>query len=263
MNFHVLTLFPEMIEQGLNTSITGKAISKGLLSLNAVNIRDFSENKHNRVDDYPYGGGAGMVMAPGPVYRCYESVCNKINEKSAIDNETDKEESKENPPVRVVYLTPQGKVFNQEIAEELSKEEDLIFLCGHYEGIDERVLEMIVTDYVSIGDYVLTGGELPAMVMIDAISRLVPGVLNNETSAEFESFMDNLLEYPQYTRPDVYMDKKVPEVLLSGHHMNIEKWRREQSIIRTYHNRPDLLKEANLTKKEEAFLNSYKKKIES
>lgn len=285
MNFHVLTLFPEMIEQGLNTSITGKAISKGLLSLNAVNIRNFSENKHNRVDDYPYGGGAGMVMAPGPVYRCYESVCNKINEKIAIDNDVDKEknkeekieenieeyveknieentdEIKEKKPIRVVYLTPQGKVFNQDIAEELSKEEDLIFLCGHYEGIDERVLEMIVTDYISIGDYVLTGGELPAMVMIDAISRLVPGVLNNETSAEFESFQDNLLEYPQYTRPDVFMEKRVPEVLLSGHHMNIEKWRREQSIIRTYHNRPDLLEKANLTKKETAFLNSYKKKI--
>lgn len=289
MNFHVLTLFPEMIEQGLNTSITGKAISKGLLSLNAVNIRDFSENKHNRVDDYPYGGGAGMVMAPGPVYRCYESVCNKINEKIVIDNAVDKEknkeekieenteenteeyveknieentdEIKEKKPIRVVYLTPQGKVFNQDIAEELSKEEDLIFLCGHYEGIDERVLEMIVTDYISIGDYVLTGGELPAMVMIDAISRLVPGVLNNETSAEFESFQDNLLEYPQYTRPDVFMEKRVPEVLLSGHHMNIEKWRREQSIIRTYHNRPDLLEEADLTKKETAFLNSYKKKV--
>lgn len=261
MNFHVLTLFPEMIEQGLNTSITGKAISKGLLSLNAVNIRDFSENKHNRVDDYPYGGGAGMVMAPGPVYRCYESVCNKINENTHIDNDVDDAvKNKEKKSVRVVYLTPQGKVFNQDIAEELSKEEDLIFLCGHYEGIDERVLEMIVTDYISIGDYVLTGGELPAMVMIDAISRLVPGVLNNETSAEFESFQDNLLEYPQYTRPDVFMEKKVPEVLLSGHHMNIEKWRREQSIIRTYHNRPDLLEEADLTKKEIAFLNAYKKK---
>lgn len=262
MNFHVLTLFPDMIEQGLNTSITGKAISKGLLSLNAINIRKFSENKHNRVDDYPYGGGAGMVMAPGPVYRCYESVCNKINEKYDVDIEVNKCEVKANKPVRVVYLTPQGKVFNQEIAEELSKEEDLIFLCGHYEGIDERVLEMIVTDYVSIGDYVLTGGELPSMVMIDAISRLVPGVLNNETSAEFETFQDNLLEYPQYTRPEVFMEKKVPEVLLSGHHMNIENWRREQSIIRTYHNRPDLLEQANLNKKEAVFLDSYKKNNE-
>ncbi len=262
MNFHVLTLFPEMIEQGLNTSITGKAISKGLLSLNAINIRDFSENKHNRVDDYPYGGGAGMVMAPGPVYRCYESVCNKINQNQNYDYEVNNSDKKVSKPVRVVYLTPQGKVFNQEMAEELSKEEDLIFLCGHYEGIDERVLEMIVTDYVSIGDYVLTGGELPSMVMIDAISRLVPGVLNNETSKDFETFQDNLLEYPQYTRPEVFMDKQVPEVLLSGHHMNIEKWRREQSIIRTYHNRPDLLEHANLTKKEEAFLNLYKKNNE-
>lgn len=245
MNFHVLTLFPDMIVQGLNTSITGKALSKGLMTLNAIDIRDFSMDKHKKVDDYPYGGGAGMVMAAEPVYRCYQSVCEKMNKKK----------------VRVVYLTPQGKVFNQSIAEELAKEEDLIFLCGHYEGIDERVLDEIVTDYVSIGDYVLTGGELPSMVMIDAISRLVPGVLNNETSAEFESFQDNLLEYPQYTRPVEFMNKKVPDVLLSGHHKNVDTWRREQSIIRTYHNRPDLLEDAVLTKKEVDFLEKYKKSI--
>lgn len=233
MNFHVLTLFPEMIGEGLNTSITGRALNKGLLSLNLVNIRDYAENKHNRVDDYPYGGGAGMVMAPGPVYRSYEAVCKNLNKKP-----------------RVVYLTPQGEVFHQKKAEELAKEEDLVFLCGHYEGIDERVLEMIVTDYISIGDYILTGGELPAMVMIDAISRLVPGVLNNETSAEFESLQDNLLEYPQYTRPEVFMEKEVPSILLSGHHANIEKWRREQSIIRTAKNRPDLLEKAELSKAE-------------
>ncbi|MFV0341287.1 MAG: tRNA (guanosine(37)-N1)-methyltransferase TrmD [Anaerocolumna sp.] len=243
MNFHVLTLFPDMIKQGLHTSITGRALDKGLLGLNAVNIRDFSENKHNHVDDYPYGGGAGMVMAAGPVYRAYESVNENISS---------------NKKVRVVYLTPQGKMFNQTMAEEFAKEEDLVLLCGHYEGIDERVLELIVTDYVSIGDYVLTGGELPAMVMIDSISRLVPGVLNNDVSAEFESLQDNLLEYPQYTRPDVFMDKEVPEVLLSGHHGNIEKWRRQQSIIRTYHNRPDLLENAVLTKKEQDFLVKYK-----
>lgn len=233
MNFHVLTLFPDMIGEGLNTSITGRALNKGLLSLNLVNIRDYAENKHNRVDDYPYGGGAGMVMAPGPVYRSYEAVCKNLNKKP-----------------RVVYLTPQGEVFHQKKAEELAKEEDLVFLCGHYEGIDERVLEMIVTDYISIGDYILTGGELPAMVMIDAISRLVPGVLNNETSAEFESLQDNLLEYPQYTRPEVFMEKEVPSILLSGHHANIEKWRREQSIIRTAKNRPDLLEKAELSKAE-------------
>ncbi|MDF2802485.1 MAG: tRNA (guanine-N1)-methyltransferase [Anaerocolumna sp.] len=243
MNFHVLTLFPDMINQGLHTSITGRALNNGLLSLNTVNIRDFSENKHNHVDDYPYGGGAGMVMAAGPVYRAYESV---------------KENIPTNQRMRVVYLTPQGKVFNQQMAEEFAKEEDLVLLCGHYEGIDERVLELIVTDYVSIGDYVLTGGELPAMVMIDSISRLVPGVLNNDVSAEFESLQDNLLEYPQYTRPEVFMDKFVPEVLLSGHHANIEKWRKQQSIIRTYNNRPDLLENAVLTKKEQEYLNGYK-----
>lgn len=240
MNFHVLTLFPDMIRDGLNTSITGRALQKGLFSLNLVNIRDYAENKHNRVDDYPYGGGAGMVMAPGPVYRSYKSLCENI---------------KKTP--KVIYLTPQGKVFNQSMAENFAKEEDLIFLCGHYEGIDERVLEMIVTDYVSIGDYVLTGGELPAMIMIDAIARLVPGVLNNETSAEFESLQDNLLEYPQYTRPEVFMEKEVPNILLSGHHGNIEKWRREQSIIRTAKNRPDLLHKATLNKKELIFLENY------
>ena len=242
MNFHVLTLFPEMIEQGINTSITGRAIEKGLISLNAINIRDYAGNKHGQVDDYPYGGGAGMVMQPGPVYRSYESVTEKIGYKP-----------------RVIYLTPQGKVFNQSMAEEFSKEEDLVFLCGHYEGIDERVLEMIVTDNVSIGDYVLTGGELPSMVMIDAISRLVPGVLNNDVSAEFESFNDNLLEYPQYTRPEVYEGKPVPEVLLSGHHKNIESWRREQSIRRTLERRPDLLEDASLTLKEQKFLDSLLK----
>lgn len=242
MNFHVLTLFPDMIEMGLHTSITGRAIDKGLLSLKTVNIRDFSENKHNRVDDYPYGGGAGMVMAAGPVYRAYEA----IKENISSDKRT-----------RVVYLTPQGKVFNQTMAEELAKEEDLILLCGHYEGIDERVLDLIVTDYVSIGDYVLTGGELPAMVMIDSISRLVPGVLNNDASAEFESLQDNLLEYPQYTRPEEFMEVKVPEVLLSGHHAKIEEWRKQQSIIRTYHNRPDLFDKVILNKKEKEFFNRY------
>lgn len=244
MNYHVMTLFPDMIRQALDTSIMGRAMEKGVITLNTVDIRDFSENKHNRVDDYPYGGGAGMVMAPGPVYRTYQHIMEQIKNK---DNKKEK--------TRVIYVTPQGKLFHQNMAEELAKEEDLIFLCGHYEGIDERVLEMVVTDYVSIGDYVLTGGELPVMVMIDAISRLIPGVLNNEVSAEFESLQDNLLEYPQYTRPDSFMDKKVPEVLLSGHHANIEKWRREQSIIRTLKNRPELLKDAILSKKEREFLN--------
>lgn len=233
MQFYIMTLFPEMVMQGLSTSIIGRAVNKGLLSIEAVNIRDYAFNKHSSVDDYPYGGGAGMLMQAEPVYQCYRALEEKMNKKP-----------------RVVYLSPQGKTFNQTMAEEFAQEEKLVFLCGHYEGIDERVLEEIVTDYVSIGDYVLTGGELPAMIMVDAISRLVPGVLHNDVSAEFESFQDNLLEYPQYSRPEMWHDKKVPEVLMSGHHANIEKWRREQSVIRTARNRPDLLEKAELTEKE-------------
>ena len=208
---------------GLNTSIIGRAIEAGLLEINAVNIRDYSTNKHMKVDDYPYGGGAGLVMQPEPVYRAYKDLEKDMKKKP-----------------RVVYLTPQGTTFHQEMAKELAKEEELVFLCGHYEGIDERVLEEIVTDYVSIGDYVLTGGELPAMVMIDSISRLVPGVLHNDDSAGDESFENGLLEYAQYTRPPVFLDKEVPEVLLSGHHENIRKWRHEQSVKRTKERRPDL-----------------------
>jgi tRNA (guanine37-N1)-methyltransferase len=235
-----------MILQGLNTSITGRAIDKGLISVNAVNIRDFSEDKHKKVDDYPYGGGAGMVMNAEPVYKAYGYLANHIKQSKEHPDATRKP--------RVIYVTPQGSIFHQQMAEEFSKEEDLIFLCGHYEGIDERVLEMIVTDYVSIGDYVLTGGELPAMVMIDAISRLIPGVLNNDISSEFESFQDNLLEYPQYTRPETFLGRKVPEVLLTGHHANIEAWRRQQSILRTYERRPDLLEKAALTEAEREYL---------
>ena len=237
MNFHVLTLFPEMIMNGLETSILGRAAAKGIVSFEAVNIRDYTLERHGKVDDYPYGGGAGMVMQAEPIYRAYEALVEKIGKKP-----------------RVIYMTPQGQTFNQSIAEDLAKEEDLVFLCGHYEGVDERVLEMIATDYLSAGDYVLTGGELPAMMMIDCISRLVPGVLNNNVSAEFETFHDNLLEYPQYTRPEVFMGKKVPDILLSGHHANVEKWRREQSIIRTLKNRPELLEDAFLSKKEQKFL---------
>ncbi len=230
MNFHVLTLFPDMIRDGLGTSITGRALNKGSISLNAIDIRDYTTDKHNNVDDYPYGGGAGMVMQAEPIYNAYMEVIEHIH----IEDNAQKKP-------RVVYVTPQGKVFNQDMAKEFAEEEDLIILCGHYEGVDERVLELIVTDNVSIGDYVLTGGELPAMVMIDAISRLVPGVLNNDASAEFETFYNNLLEYPQYTRPEEFMGMKVPEVLRSGHHANIEKWRLEQSLERTKQRRPDLL----------------------
>ena len=237
MNFHVLTLFPEMIMNGLETSILGRAAAQGIVSFEAVNIRDYTLERHGKVDDYPYGGGAGMVMQAEPIYRAYAALVEKIGKKP-----------------RVIYMTPQGQTFNQCIAEDLAKEEDLVFLCGHYEGVDERVLEMIATDYLSAGDYVLTGGELPAMMMIDCISRLVPGVLNNNVSAEFETFHDNLLEYPQSTRPEVFMGKKVPDILLSGHHANVEKWRREQSIIRTLKTRPELLEDAVLSKKEQKFL---------
>lgn len=234
-----------MIEQGMNTSILGRAIERGHISLTATDIRDYAGNKHNKVDDTPYGGGAGMVMQAQPVYAAYEAVKEQIGYRP-----------------RVVYLTPQGSVFHQKMAEELAKEKDLIFLCGHYEGIDERVLEEIVTDYVSVGDYVLTGGELPAMVMMDAIARLVPGVLHNEASAEFESFQDNLLEHPHYSRPETWHGKKVPEVLLSGHHANIEKWRREQSVIRTAKRRPDLLELAELTPKEKELARQCREEME-
>lgn len=249
MNFHILTLFPEMVENGLNTSIIGRGIHAGHLSIEAINIRDYAFNKHQSVDDYPYGGGAGMLMQAEPVYQAYKAVEEKIAKTAGMA-----EDSAEKKPLRVVYLSPQGDVFNQTMAEKFAQEEDLVLLCGHYEGIDERVLEEIVTDYVSIGDYVLTGGELPAMVMVDAISRLVPGVLHNDVSAEFESFQDNLLEYPQYSRPEEWHGKKVPPVLLSGHHANIEKWRREQSILRTYERRPDLLEKSDLTWKEKKWL---------
>lgn len=242
MNFHILTLFPEMVIGGLGVSITGRAMEKGVITVNAVNIRDYSKDKHRHVDDAPYGGGAGMVMQPGPVVDAYEDLCGRILKRP-----------------RVIYMTPQGKVFNQKIAQELAKEEDLVFLCGHYEGIDERALELICTDFLSVGDYVLTGGELPAMVMIDCISRLIPGVLNNEVSAEVESFHDNLLEYPQYTRPEIYREMPVPPVLLSGHHKNIQEWRRQQSIRRTLERRSDLLEGAELSRKEAEYLEGLRR----
>ncbi len=225
MNFHILTLFPEMVENGLKTSITGRAIEAGQIAINAVNIRDYSTDKHKKVDDYPYGGGAGMLMQAQPVYDAYKSVADTIPAERRK---------------RVIYVTPQGYTFSQRMAEQFAKSDDIIFLCGHYEGIDERVLEEVVTDYVSIGDYVLTGGELAAMVMIDAISRLVPGVLHNEISAETETFHKYLLEYPQYTRPDVWHEKEVPEVLLSGNPKKISDWRLKESMKRTMERRPDL-----------------------
>ncbi|MCD8012643.1 MAG: tRNA (guanosine(37)-N1)-methyltransferase TrmD [Lachnospiraceae bacterium] len=271
MNFYVMTLFPEMIEQGMNTSITGRAIAKGLLSLETVNIREYSVTGNGRIDDYPYGGGAGMVMQAEPVCRAYEALKERISQRWQTRTQTESQpgisqesrnandspmenlrDSQRN--LRVIYLTPQGRVFNQEMAQEFAKEENLIFLCGHYEGVDERVLDAIVTDQVSIGDYVLTGGELPAMVMMDAISRMVPGVLSNAESGLSESFSDHLLEYPQYSRPEVWRDRAVPSVLLSGHHGNVDRWRRDQSLIRTLQNRPDLLMDAALDKADRKFL---------
>lgn len=223
MKFHILTLFPEMTDTCLHASILGRAARSGCVSFHTVNIRDYTTNKHKKVDDYTYGGGAGMLMQAQPVYDAWNSV-----------------QSGSEARIRTIYVTPQGRTFTQELAQELSREAELIFLCGHYEGIDERVLEEVATDFVSVGDYVLTGGELPALVMVDAIARLVPGVLHNENSAETESFQNGLLEYPQYSRPPIWHDKEVPEVLLSGNHKKIAQWRLEQSVIRTQQRRPDL-----------------------
>lgn len=245
MDFHVMTLFPEMIDSYMNDSVIGRAVRNDIIHVNAVNIRDFSKDKHRHVDDYPYGGGAGMVMQPQPVYDCYQSIIAGLDKKP-----------------RVIHMTPQGRVFSQDIAQELAAEESLIFLCGHYEGIDERVLEEIVTDNLSIGDYVLTGGELPALVMMDAIARLIPGVLGSDESAGNDSFQDGLLEHPHYTRPEEYHGMRVPDVLLSGHHKNIEVWRRRQSLKRTYERRPDLLLSENvrdsLTKDDLLYLDELK-----
>ncbi len=232
MNFHILTLFPDMVTDGLHTSILARAMEKELISVHAVNIRDYTTNRHGKVDDYIYGGGAGLLMQAQPVYDAWKALEETIQAKYP-----DRPAGKR---TRVVFLTPVGRVFNQAMAEELSKEEDLILLCGHYEGIDERVLEEIVTDPVSIGDFVLTGGELPAMMIVDAVSRMVPGVLGNETSAQTDSFQDGLLEYPQYSRPEEWNGRKVPEILLSGDHAKVDAWRREQSLERTRRMRPDL-----------------------
>ena len=226
MNFHILTLFPDMVERGLNTSIIGRAVGKGLLNIETINIRDYTLDRHKKVDDYPYGGGAGMVMQAQPIYDAWQAVAQKIGRKP-----------------RTVYLTPQGNTFQQEMAKDYAKEEDLVLLCGHYEGIDERVLEEIVTDYVSIGDYVLTGGELAAAVMADAIVRIIPGVISDEQSALSDSFQDNLLAAPVYTRPADYKGWKVPDILLCGHEAKIKEWELQQSLERTKKLRPDLLED--------------------
>ena len=237
MQFDVLTLFPEMFNI-LNESIIGRAKEKGLINVNLINIRDFSKNKHKKVDDTPYGGGAGMVIQPDVVYDAYKSVITN-NEKSE--------------KTRVIYMSPQGKKLDQQKVEELSKQEHLILLCGHYEGIDQRVLDSIVDEEISIGDYVLTGGELPAMVLIDSVSRYVEGVLKDSSTKE-ESFSQGLLEYPQYTRPEVFEGQQVPEVLRSGNHQMIDKWRREQSLKRTLEKRPDLLEKVDLSDEDKKIL---------
>jgi tRNA (guanine37-N1)-methyltransferase len=233
MRFDVLTIFPEIFDVVLGSSIIGRARESGLITVNSINIRDFSLNKHKKTDDYPYGGGSGMVMLSQPIYDAYRSVADKCDYKP-----------------RVIYLSPQGKRFDQEKAEELSGLGHIVLLCGHYEGVDERVLDEIVDEEISIGDYVLTGGELPAMVLIDAVSRAIPGVLSNDESYADESLTGGLLEYPQYTRPYEFNDKKVPEVLMSGHHANINRWRRQQSLVRTYRKRPDLMEKVELSKED-------------
>jgi tRNA (guanine37-N1)-methyltransferase len=252
MRIDVLTLFPDMCEGVFSTSILGKAREKGIVSLNTVNFRDFSGNKHNSVDDTPYGGGGGMVLKPDPIFAAVEHVLG-IPPITDVNDGSDKEVPVSVKP-RIILMCPQGKTYNQKIAEELAQEQHLIFICGHYEGYDERIREHLVTDELSIGDYVLTGGELPALTVIDSVVRLQPGALGNETSAISDSFSTGLLEYPHYTRPAEFRGWKVPDMLLSGHHANIDIWRREQALLRTLERRPDLLETAELTMKDKKTL---------
>ena len=244
MRFDILTLFPDMMRAVLDESIIGRAQKGGILEINCINIRDFAGNKHNSVDDYPYGGGFGMLMQAPPIYRAYESVAG-----------TDKPYT--------VYMSPQGKVLTQDKVIELSKKDHIVILCGHYEGVDERVLEEIVDEEISIGDYVLTGGELPAAILVDSVARMVEGVLPQSESFTEESIYSGLLEYPQYTRPPVFMGRSVPEVLMSGHHANIEKWKRKESLKRTYIKRPELLEKAELSDKDRKMLDEIIGELES
>ncbi|MGN0149996.1 MAG: tRNA (guanosine(37)-N1)-methyltransferase TrmD [Clostridia bacterium] len=243
MRFDVLTLFPAMFEAVLGDSIIGRARENGLIQMNFIDIRDYTQNKHRKVDDYPYSGGGGMLMSPQPIYDAYMSVAEGLDYKPMT-----------------IYMSPQGKVFNQKMAVDLSKEQHIVILCGHYEGVDQRVLDEIVDMEISIGDFVMTGGEIPAMSVIDTVARLIPGVLSSEGSYENESHFNGLLEYPQYTRPAVWHNKEIPEILISGHHANIEKWKHEQSLINTYNKRPDMLKKAELSKKDIEFLKLYEEK---
>lgn len=242
MKFNVLTLFPDMFEAVLGDSIIGRARKNGLVELNVVNIRDFSKNKHRKTDDYPFSGGGGMLMTPQPIYDAYMSIASGQDKKPYT-----------------VYLSPQGEIFSQKKAKELSEKEEIILLCGHYEGVDQRVLDMIVDEEISMGDFVLTGGEIPAMAVIDAVSRMIPGVLANEKSYGDESHFSGLLEYPQYTHPKEFMGREIPEILISGHHKNIEKWKREQSLLVTKKKRPDLLEKADLSEEDKRFLAEFDK----
>ena len=242
MKFDVLTIFPDMFEAVLGDSIIGRARENGLVELNIINIRDFSENKHRKTDDYPFSGGGGMLMTPQPIYDAYQSIAKGKTEKP-----------------HTVYLSPQGKVFDQNKAKQLLDFDEIVLLCGHYEGVDQRVLDMIVDEEISIGDFVLTGGELPAMAVIDAVSRMIPGVLANERSYGEESHFSGLLEYPQYTHPQEFMGVKIPEILISGHHKNIERWKREQALLTTLKKRPDLLEKADLSEEDKEFLSKFDK----
>lgn len=239
MRIDILTLFPEMCDNVLKESIIGRARENGFVEINSINIRDYTEDKHNRVDDAPYGGGTGMIMQTQPIYDCFMSLCEKLGKRP-----------------KLIYMSPQGKVLDQQKVKELSKEENIAILCGHYEGVDQRVIDEIVDEEISIGDYVLTGGELPALILADSISRMLPGVLANDDAFQQESHYSSLLEYPQYTRPVVWREKEVPQVLLSGHHANIDKWRRQQSLKRTYERRPDMLRNAELDKNDKKYLAS-------
>lgn len=244
MRIDILTLFPEMCEAVLSESIIGRARQEKLVEINCIQIRDYTEDKHRRVDDAPYGGGMGMVMQPQPIFDCYEDLCKKTGTRPHL-----------------IFMSPQGKTLTQQKVKELSKMDNIAILCGHYEGVDERVIEKIVDEEISVGDYVLTGGELPALILADSISRMLDGVLANEEAFTDESHFNSLLEYPQYTRPYEWQGEKVPDILLSGHHGNIEKYRREKSLERTYLRRPDMLSKAELSKKDIEYLRGFKKSL--
>ncbi len=242
MRIDILTLFPAMCDAVMSESIIGRARRADKVEINCIDIRDFTKDKHRRVDDKPYGGGMGMIMAPQPIYDCFEHLCTEIGKKPHL-----------------IYLTPQGKTLTQERVKELSKLDNIALLCGHYEGIDERVIEELEPEEISVGDYVLTGGELPALIVADSVCRMLPGVLSDDECFEEESHYSSLLEYPQYTHPSEWMGREVPEVLLSGHHANVDRWRREQSLLRTAQRRPDMLEKAQLTKADSEFLSNIKK----